>query len=69
MSTRITITASDGLTINSVYPKLGFAQSFQSLDSSYKWEQSPCYDSLGDKGQMFAEIDSVINNIENLDLA
>lgn len=71
MATKMTRTNSDGTKVQASYPKSSFVTIFTMVDNSAAWFASNAQTYLGkeDKDLLSSEIDSAINNVENLDLA
>jgi hypothetical protein len=61
----------DGHSVRCVYPRATFATVFEVQSDLYKWADSNTKYGLGveDQKLLCREVDSAINNIENLDLA
>lgn len=74
MAIKSIVISSDGTKVECVYPKSSFLTIFSLRDDAYsKWEQHSInikrYLHNANYEEMCKEIDSAINNIENLDLA
>jgi hypothetical protein len=61
----------NGHKVQTVYPRVGFESIFRMASSAYKWESTNTKYGLGvvDQKILAREVDSAINNVENLDLA
>lgn len=71
MATQMIRTNGDGTKVQCSYPRSSFVTIFTLVDNSLAWAESNTKIYLGkeDKETLSSDIDSAINNVENLDLA